>query len=122
MQLVKKWYFPLISIVAIILYAGPRLGLIPPALLNNYLNDFLCMPIVLTLCQKSIAFIKSDKHICIPIALQFLLTLLFSVYFEYVLPTLNARYTSDPVDVVLYFLGTLCYFILERSTIADANS
>ena len=120
-QMIKKWYFPCIAIVAIIMYAFSHLGVTPHVLLNNYLNDFLCMPIVLTLCQKSIAFVKSDKHIAIPISLQLVLTLLFSIYFEYVLPTTNARYTSDPVDVLLYFIGTVGYIWLKRSTIRYAK-
>jgi len=81
MQFLKKWYFLILCGFAITVYIAQKIGLPLPNLIANYLNDFLCMPIVFKICQYLIIYLKSDIKIKIPIPLQILLTLLYCIFF-----------------------------------------
>lgn len=81
---------------------------------NNYLNDFLCMPIVLKICLKVVRFIRSDDRLQLPLLLCFTVTLLFAVYFEGYLPHVSARYTQDFWDLVCYAAGMSLFLWLEH--------
>ena len=109
-------------ILALIVYTAQRLGLYIPELVNNYLNDLLCIPIVLKLCLYVVRYVKSDEQVKIPLALQLLITVMFIIYFENVLPKINPRYTSDILDVFAYVAGLFLFMLLEgggKSTITS---
>ena len=95
-------------------YTAQRLSIDLPSPIDNYLNDLLCMPIVLKICQFAVRYIKSDSTIQIPIKIALTLTILYSVYFELLLPISNERYTGDWIDVCLYSLGFLFFIWIER--------
>ncbi len=62
----------------------------------------------------AIRYIKGDDQRKVPVLLQIGLTVYYSIYFEYLLPQFNDRYTSDRLDIVFYFLGLLLFQWLER--------
>jgi len=78
-----------------------------------YVNDFLCMPVVLTISLKIVHLIKKDTSLRLPLALILTLTAFYSVYFEYYMPRVEPRYTGDWIDVVMYFAGALIFYILQ---------
>ena len=80
----------------------------------HYLNDFLTIPIVATICLHGIWIIKKNKAIRLNIFTIISLVALFSVYFEYYLPKHSSRYTGDIWDVVCYFLGGLAFYFLQK--------
>lgn len=84
-----------------------------PRWVRFYVNDLLCMPVVLSICLKMVHFIKQDNSIRLPLLLILLLTSLYSVYFEYYLPLVEPRYTADWLDVVMYFSGALLFYWLQ---------
>jgi len=102
------------SIVATTIYSLQRLGVSLPIWINNYVNDFLCMPIVLFLCQLGIRKIKRNNNIRLSLPIMLSLSLYYAIYFEYFLPKFNLRYTADPLDVFLYFMGTLFFYLMEN--------
>jgi len=101
-------------LVAALIYSAQQLGLPLPDWINNYVNDFLCMPIVLVVCQYVLLYIKSDEDIGIPLALIMAITLYISIYFEYYLPSVNPRYTADFIDIILYFSGAAIFYLTEN--------
>ncbi len=111
--IVKKYYFPVFIITGLLVYLLQRYNADIPILINNYLNDFLCMPIVLKIGLCSVRYIKSDEHIVLPLPLQIIMTFLFIIYFEVVLPSYNERYTADMLDVVAYSLGHIFFINVE---------
>ncbi|TDT46268.1 hypothetical protein CLV90_0314 [Maribacter spongiicola] len=111
--IVKKYYFPVFIITGLLVYLLQRYNADIPTLINNYLNDFLCMPIVLKIGLFSIRYIKSDEHIVLPLPLQIITTFLFIIYFEVVLPSYNERYTADILDVAAYSLGLILFIGIE---------
>ncbi len=84
-----------------------------PVWVISYVNDFLCMPIVLTICLKTVHFIKKDKNIYLDLFTIFSLTTFYAVYFEWYLPRVEPRYTADWIDVVMYFTGALLFYYLQ---------
>ncbi len=72
------------------------------------------MPIVLFVCKYVVRELKSNKA-RLPWSLVFMVTLFYSVYFEYYLPKVNPRYTADFLDVLLYFMGAGFFCIMEIS-------
>jgi hypothetical protein len=111
---IKRFYLPAFYVLALMVYLAQQLMIILPLTVNNYLNDLLCMPIVLKICQYAIRFIRRDKHLNIPVNISLTLTVLYSLYFELLLPLFHSRYTADAIDVVLYFLGLLFFLWIEN--------
>ncbi|CAN0571507.1 unnamed protein product [Ectocarpus sp. 12 AP-2014] len=112
---IRQSYFLVFIGIASTVYIAQQFSFSIPQLINNYLNDLLCMPIVLKICQYAVRFIKKDEHITIPIKISFVLTILYALYFELLLPKLNDRYTADFMDVVLYFIGFVFFLWIENT-------
>jgi len=103
-------------LVAIALYLVNRF-LLP--LLNlkyyqvPYLNDTLCLPVVLTLTlwlQQKL-FSRSYRHRLNAVQVIFAV-LYFAVFFEGILPILSDRYTRDYWDVLAYAVGGVLFYFL----------
>jgi len=112
---IKRFYFPVFVLIALLVWIAQRLSLDMPSLVNNYLNDLLCMPIVLKICQYAVRQIKSDQNLQIPVGVAFILTIVYALYFEWLLPKINDRYTADVIDVCLYVIGFVFFVWVERS-------
>ena len=87
-----------------------------PAIVNNYLTDFLCMPIILTICLVGVRYFKKIPHFKLSVAMIFGMTLFYALFFEWFLPLNNLQYRADIVDVGLYFLGAFGYFLIWQKS------
>jgi len=78
--------------------------------LDNYLDDLLCMPLLLSgwLAERYDLFNKKSID---PLEIVFL-WLLMSVLFEVLLPQMFPQYTADIWDVVCYGIGGFLYYLL----------
>lgn len=85
-----------------------------PNWIFHYLNDFLAIPIIATLCLYGVWIIKKDNKIRLDIFTILSLVALFSIVFEYYLPKRSYRYTGDIWDVVCYFLGGVVFYFLQK--------
>lgn len=101
-------------VIAASIYASQKLAIPLPLLVNNYLNDLLCIPLVLGALIFIIRKIKHDPKFKLPLGFIFILSSYYAVYFEYYLPKINSRYTSDWIDVVLYFFGGILFYLFQR--------
>ena len=108
--------------IALLIYGSQRFELPLPAWINNYVNDFLCLPIVLGACQAAVRFLRNDRRLLLPLPLIFLMAFCYSVYFEFFLPDRNLRYTSDGMDVLLYFFGATLFYLIENRGIPRSES
>ncbi|WP_423819611.1 hypothetical protein V5739_03215 [Salinimicrobium sp. TIG7-5_MAKvit] len=84
-----------------------------PEFFTSHLNDLLCMPIVLSICLFIIRSFSRNKGIKISLFSACSLAALYSVYFELYLPDNSTRYTSDVIDVILYFLGAFAFWLVQ---------
>lgn len=110
----KTIYLTVFLTIAGTVYMMQRINVPLPVLINNHLNDFLCMPVVLKLCLHAAQYIKSDQHMQLPILLSVALTLLFILFFEFLLPKTNLRYTGDFLDSIAYTAGLVFFIAVER--------
>lgn len=114
MTVLKHPIFLCCLLLATAIYLGQRLQVALPDWVNFYVNDFLCMPIVLSLCLAVLRLVKKNETLYVPLSVVVVLTLYFSVYFEWLMPQTNTRYTSDLIDVALYFIGAILFFKLQK--------
>ena len=114
MKILKQPLFILIVLVAITIYATSFFYVNIPFWVDHYINDLLCMPIVLSISLAVIRFIKSEKQLYVPFSIILILTLYFSLHFEWLMPQLSSRYTSDIIDVILYFSGAILFYRFQK--------
>tara|TARA_R110002033_G_scaffold35382_15_gene73522 strand:+ start:748 stop:1143 length:396 start_codon:yes stop_codon:yes gene_type:complete len=112
--MLSKILYTIMLVIAASIYASQKLAILLPLLVNNYLNDLLCIPLVLGALIFIIRKIKHDLKFKLPLGFIFILSSYYAVYFEYYLPKINSRYTSDWIDVVLYFLGGILFYLFQR--------
>ena len=84
-----------------------------PQWVRFYVNDFLCMPIVLTICLQAVHFIKKDATIRLSLFTTLSLTAFYAVYFEVYLPRVEPRYTADILDIFMYLSGSFIFYLLQ---------
>ncbi|WP_299601096.1 hypothetical protein [uncultured Aquimarina sp.] len=109
-----KYYFWIFLVIAFSIYVLQQLEIRLPLFFQNYLNDLLCMPLVLSVCQLAVRKLKNDTRILLPMPLLILVTIGYSIYFEWYLPQYDDRYTADWLDVLMYFIGMFFFYAVEK--------
>ena len=107
----KMLYFTMVFI-ALTIYTMQRLNLSLPTIVTNYANDLLYLPLVLGAIEFLIRRLKRDSSFKLSLGFVIFLACAYSIYFEYYLPKANARYTADWIDVFLYLVGGIGYFLI----------
>ncbi len=109
-HIIKQPFFS----VALLTYLSvhlSRMGLFYlPEVVNSYLTDLLCLPIILTLSLLATRSIKRDYSINLTVPMISWMTLFYACYFECYLPAKNSRYTADIIDVCCYIIGASFYW------------
>ncbi|HZH70529.1 MAG TPA: hypothetical protein VFD80_08775, partial [Flavobacteriaceae bacterium] len=98
MSLFKQPYFIFFFGIFLVIYTLQKFQISIPLWINNYVNDFLCMPVVLSICLAAIRTLKKDNKLLLPLSAIVSLTVFYAIYFEYYLPKVNPRYTADWLD------------------------
>ena len=105
------FYFSILIFFSILILK--RFAVFLPPWIYSYVNDFLCMPVVLTIALKVVHWIKKDHSVRLPLLLVLTLTTFYAVYFEYYMPRVETRYTGDWLDVIMYFAGAFTFYLLQ---------
>jgi hypothetical protein len=84
--------------------------------IDNYLDSFLAMPVILTLWLAERRWLfKQGSSYLLPLLHVVMATLYISLVSEMVFPLLSRRFTADWRDVVCYAVGSiLFYFTVNR--------
>ena len=101
-------------LTALGIYTCQRLEVPLPNWINNYVNDLLCLPLVLGCLTQLVRWLKKDADFHFPFVFHLALATYYSWFFEVWLPEISARYTADWFDVLLYFFGAVCYYGISR--------
>lgn len=80
-------------------------------IVHGYLDDLLCMPIVLSIAMQVVQMLHplgslytfSRSHI-------FIVVFYFSLLFEVVLPLYSINYTADILDIGCYIIGAIVFY------------
>ena len=81
---------------------------------KNYFNDFLYIPITLTICLAFIRWFKKLPNFSLNLGMIIGMTLFYSVIFEYIAPFYYIHTTGDWLDAVMYSFGGLFYYFLQK--------
>lgn len=99
---------------AIVIYLGVqiarRMDLPIPELLNSYLTDLLCIPILLGLSRIVLISLRGTRQSFLDkykIGFAFVYV---CIVFEFWLPSHNAIYTSDIIDILCYGIGAIVFY------------
>src|SRR5690606_38000153 len=85
-----------------------------PGVIQNYGADMLCMPIVFWLILVIVRKFKKNNALYLSVSVVLFVFIYWSVYFEYYLPSKNAMYTGDIVDVLMYAFGSGIFLIWQK--------
>ena len=114
MKKTLTYYFLLSILLGSCIYTCEKLEIVLPKFVRFYVNDFLIIPIVLYICLFVIQKLKRNNEIQLSFLNIIYLSTLYSVIFEYWLPKFHPRYTTDFIDVVLYFLSGIIFYFLQK--------
>lgn len=98
--------------IAVSIYILQKIHIALPFWINNYVNDFLTLPLVLTIGLYCVQKIKKET-IVLPLPLVLFIAFGYSIYFEWYLPQHHTRYTADWLDCVMYFCGAIVFYKLQ---------
>lgn len=112
-----------VFIIAVILFITHQVvqkaGIAIP-FLHSYLDDLLCMPVVLTLSLVFMRALKRKPGYRLKVPLVIFTVAYVAVFFEVLLPRMNARYHGDAWDLLAYLAGAaLWWFTVNRETQKD---
>ena len=111
-----------------------ELAQLAPTVARSYLDDVLCLPLVLTLLQVVSNLVVPDRPVSSRLAGMHLLAgrpawwqgalalVYVSVVFELVLPRIADGFTGDVKDVLAYAVGWLVFEVGWRLTDPDAGA
>ena len=111
MALLKNKLFLIFTFLFLVNYLLEKgFGIFIP-FIHAYLDDLLCMPVVLKITLalphrliNTKPYRLSGKQIIFAVAY-------FSIVFEVVLPKLNEKHTADVLDVFAYALGAILFYL-----------
>ncbi|MCD8440570.1 hypothetical protein [Tenacibaculum finnmarkense] len=96
------------------IYVAQKMSFKLPQIVQFYVNDFLIMPMVLTISLVVLRWSKNNKNYQIPLWIILYSCSFYAFLYEYILPKFYQRYTADRIDVLLYFIGGFIFFILQK--------
>ena len=109
------YFYGIMMVYFIIRWLRSRFDL--PDFIRFQFTDLLFVPAMSLFALIVIRLIKRDDNLRIPVWTVFFQVILVSVYFEYYLPTYQANvhpYTSDKMDVFMYFIGGGIFVVLQQ--------
>lgn len=77
---------------------------------HDYLADFLCMPVVLSLALAFMRIVKQSPNYQLNIVQIIFATIFYSLLFEVIFPHFSPNMTSDWLDILAYFLGAFIFW------------
>lgn len=111
---ILSYYFYISVAVGSFIYLAQQFEITLPKIVNNYVNDFLILPIVLTICLFILRWSRGDKSYTIPLGVIIYICAFYGVIFEYLLPKFHPRYTADFIDVFLYIISGVVFYFLQK--------
>lgn len=90
-------------------------------ILHAYLDDLVCMPIILGLGTQIVQWIHPIKDLYFLDKNVIILTVIFySILFEGILPFVNPLvYTADWMDIVMYSVGAILFYNLVSKKVKE---
>lgn len=118
----RKILYPFIvlDIIGLSVYVMQKCGIRLPLFVNNHLNDLLIVPINLFAVQL-LWCVLTGTTVFLRLGIVATCALFYSIFFEYMLPQFNSRYTADWWDVLCYLSGGLLFWFYQLTFIKLQN-
>ncbi len=86
----------------------------PPVLrwVNSFLDDCLVLPLVLGGVLVALRLLRQEPGWTVPLRFSIVAMVVYTVYFELILPQFTSRATGDPRDVLAYAAGFLFFTLV----------
>lgn len=81
-------------------------------LVHAYMDDLICIPVILF--PFLFLYKMLVKNAILPLSYIISACVIICVVFELVLPSMHAHHTSDYVDMVLYAMGALLFYFMQK--------
>ncbi len=85
-----------------------------PEFFRNYLNDFLCLPLLLSCFVCFIRTFRNRPTFGLQMNMILFACLYLAIVFEYLLPQISNSFTSDSFDVIAYALGGIYFACIQN--------
>lgn len=106
-------------VLGLIIYLFQYLDVELPKIINNYVNDFLIIPIVLFTCLLFLRWSRNNSNFILSLPIILYVCCMYSILFEFVFPKYLSRYTADFIDVLLYFTSGILFYMLQNKTLKN---
>ncbi|HAW19950.1 MAG TPA: hypothetical protein DCX14_07195 [Flavobacteriales bacterium] len=88
-----------------------------PSFFHSYFEDLIAVPIVLFSALLFIRLVLPDQqHYAISKKQILIITTIFVVHFELLMPALSHRFVSDPLDIIAYAIGSTAFWLIQKGT------
>ncbi|HLV41294.1 MAG TPA: hypothetical protein VKY37_03355, partial [Brumimicrobium sp.] len=111
MRTITHPLFIILAIIYVVYYGLKQTDFVFPVLVSSYLADLLCIFLVNTFALWFLRKIKRTPHLELPVSMVLLSVIMFSVFFEYILPQQSTLYIYDPWDIFCYFISGTVYVL-----------
>jgi hypothetical protein len=78
------------------------------------MDDILCIPIVLHISRYIMKMLNNEKSFEISFFHITSAIILFSIIFEFLLPSISQNYTADILDILCYCFGGVVFIFFEK--------
>ncbi len=107
----KSIQLSIISLAALLYLLKNAFGYSPTIV--NVLNDLLALPVILLCMNAMMKLLYGNKF---EMDLNFVMAtfITISILFEVIFPLFSKSITADPVDIVLYFMGSVLFLTVKQ--------
>ena len=114
MKKILFYYFLISLLTGTTIYFLQYFSVPLPKFIRFYVNDFLIIPIVLFICLQILKWSKNDKTYTLSFPIILYVCFMYSLLFEFIFPKYLARYTTDIIDILLYFASGFVFYYLQK--------
>lgn len=83
---------------------------------HSYFDDLVCAPVILfpaLLFFRRFVYYRNVNYI-FPTGYLLFFWVVFSLYFEVILPNFNSSFTADPLDMLMYAIGIFVFVFMQK--------
>lgn len=114
-HILRQPFFVVSSVLLIAHQLAQKIWHYPIPWADSYLDNLLCMPVLLSLLLVDQRWKRSDTHYSFSLFEIAIITLVFSILFEVFFPKWKPEFTSDFQDVVYYFTGSGLFYFFNKN-------
>lgn len=114
MKTISHPLFIVLALIYAAYYSLKQTDFVFPVLVSSYLADLLSIFLVNTFTLWCIRKIKNRPSLELPPTMVLFSVIMFSVFFEFILPEKSPIYIYDPWDILCYVISGLAYIFWRR--------